>query len=304
MHQRLPALARFGPSSVRHSRPVDGDQQALDGAAARHAAAEQPRRKHARVVDDEQIAGCRSAWQIARHSGMNRSGPSSRAGTAGARRSRRRRAPARSAPAADRNRSRERACASEVLRRDRSGRARRGAASTDRRVFATRSGRSSIVKSSMRTPVSTSFHVTGVETRRFRPRPHGIDRRQRPAPGVLVVVDQHAPARPLGDAVLGRDQRRDAAPPAPARAPWRTSRRPSAPALARSARRRAGPSSRSSSRATASSARRAPRARRARSRAPGRTSRRTRDRDRNARSRDDRRRRIARTTDSDRCTRD
>jgi hypothetical protein len=32
-----------------------GEQQTLDGAAARDAASEQPRRKHFGVVDDEQI---------------------------------------------------------------------------------------------------------------------------------------------------------------------------------------------------------------------------------------------------------
>ena len=45
MHQRLPAIA-FDRR----------DEQALDGAAARHAPAEQPRRDHARVVHDEKIA--------------------------------------------------------------------------------------------------------------------------------------------------------------------------------------------------------------------------------------------------------
>ena len=36
----------------------------------------------------------------------------------------------------------------------------------------------------------------------LRTRPHRIDRRQRAAPRVLVVVDQHAAVRPLGDAVF------------------------------------------------------------------------------------------------------
>ena len=95
--------------------------------------------------------------------------------------------------------------------RGRTGRGRRAAASTGRRASRPGPARSSTVKSSMRTPRSISFQVTGVDTRRLGPRPDRIDRRERAAPGVLVVVDQHAAARTLGDAVLGRDERRVAA---------------------------------------------------------------------------------------------
>src|SRR3954465_3678214 len=45
MHERLPSIAVQA-----------GDQQTLDGPAARHAAAKQARRKHARVVDDEKVS--------------------------------------------------------------------------------------------------------------------------------------------------------------------------------------------------------------------------------------------------------
>ena len=58
------------------------------------------------------------------------------------------------------------------------------------------------------TPAATSSHVTGVDTVASGRRPHGVDARQRPAPRVLVVVDEHAPLRPLGHAVLRRHQRR------------------------------------------------------------------------------------------------
>jgi hypothetical protein len=39
------------------------DQDALDGAAARHAPADQPRGEHARVVDDEEVAGAQPLWK-------------------------------------------------------------------------------------------------------------------------------------------------------------------------------------------------------------------------------------------------
>src|ERR1700730_8220782 len=42
----------------------------------------------------------------------------------------------------------------------------------------------------------------------FRPRPYGIDRGQRPAPGVLVVVNQYPALRPFRDGVDRRHQLR------------------------------------------------------------------------------------------------
>ena len=52
MHQRVPDF-RAG----RVTRAIDARQeQALDGAAGRHAPSEQPRGKHAGVVDDNQVA--------------------------------------------------------------------------------------------------------------------------------------------------------------------------------------------------------------------------------------------------------
>ena len=58
MHQRLPDRVSRG-QNVR-PRP---DQETLDRAAAGDAAAEQPRGKHARVVDDDQIAGAQQLGQ-------------------------------------------------------------------------------------------------------------------------------------------------------------------------------------------------------------------------------------------------
>ena len=64
-HTRLgsadPAIRAIEPARVRRR----AQQQALDGAAARHAAAEQPRGEHARVVDDEQIARAQQRREIA-----------------------------------------------------------------------------------------------------------------------------------------------------------------------------------------------------------------------------------------------
>ena len=54
MHERVPVR-------VVHAL----EQQTLDRAAARVAAPDQPRRKHARVVDDEQVAGAEQLRQIA-----------------------------------------------------------------------------------------------------------------------------------------------------------------------------------------------------------------------------------------------
>ena len=61
-------------------------------------------------------------------------------------------------------------------------------------------------KSSMASPRSTSAQVTGVETVARGCGPHRVDGGQRAAPGVLVVVDQHAAGRPLRDPVLGGHQ--------------------------------------------------------------------------------------------------
>ena len=61
MHQRLPILfirlgrRRFG-ARLR-------DQQALHGAPGRHAAPEQARRKHTRVVDHQQIAAAKQVGE-------------------------------------------------------------------------------------------------------------------------------------------------------------------------------------------------------------------------------------------------
>ena len=63
MHERVPLV---------RARLLE--QQALDGAAARIAAAEQPRRKHARVVGDHQVAGRQQLRQIADRSFLPPSG--------------------------------------------------------------------------------------------------------------------------------------------------------------------------------------------------------------------------------------
>ena len=54
--------------------PFSGEQQALDRAAARHAASEQPRREHARIVGDEQVARTKERWQIANPGVSDRTG--------------------------------------------------------------------------------------------------------------------------------------------------------------------------------------------------------------------------------------
>ena len=90
----------------------------------------------------------------------------------------------------------------------------------------------------MAMPSSISSQVTGVDTAACGMRAHRVDRGQGPAPGVLVVVDEHAPFRPVRDPVLRGDERRGAARPGPRRSAWRTPRPPSASARARWARRR------------------------------------------------------------------
>ena len=87
MHQRFPAFAR----RCRRSRVEPRDQQTLDGAAARHTTAEQPRRKHSGVVDDEQIARLEAARQAPRsvectsRSGRSRQVQQTRAAAVGSR---------------------------------------------------------------------------------------------------------------------------------------------------------------------------------------------------------------------------
>ena len=128
--------------------------------------------------------------------------------------------------------------------------------------FFTRAGTLPMWKSSIATPRSISFHVTGVETGRAARRARRVDRREGAAPRVLVVVDEHAALRPLRRCgtptvssfgmLLGerlRERLGEASTPA------------SAAARARSGRRCARPWSRSSSRAASC---RAPRARHAR----------------------------------------
>jgi hypothetical protein len=64
MHERVPQLcpsALFRALAPRRAR----QQQALDGAAGRHAPSEQPRGEHAGVVDDEEVAGA----QVLRQAG-------------------------------------------------------------------------------------------------------------------------------------------------------------------------------------------------------------------------------------------
>ena len=73
-----------------------------------------------------------------------------------------------------------------------SGRARPASAARGRRRRRTRARTLSMRKSSMATPRSTSSQVTGVETGGAGSRAHGVDGGQRAAPGVLVVVDEHA----------------------------------------------------------------------------------------------------------------
>ena len=53
----------------------------------------------------------------------------------------------------------------------------------------------------MLSPRSSSDHFTGVETVGFRSRADGIDRSQRPSPGVLVVVNQYPALRSFRDDV-------------------------------------------------------------------------------------------------------
>ena len=68
--QLLPGMHQRGPDLIvsaarRAVRFVTSQQQTFDGPAARHAAAQQPRRKHARVVDHQQVAAPKKAREIA-----------------------------------------------------------------------------------------------------------------------------------------------------------------------------------------------------------------------------------------------
>ncbi len=55
VHERLPLAPASG---------LLVEEQSLDGPAARHAPAEQPRREHPAVVGDEQVAAIEQPWQI------------------------------------------------------------------------------------------------------------------------------------------------------------------------------------------------------------------------------------------------
>ena len=188
VHQRVPL---FGARRSAADGTAGAHEQALDGAAARHATAEQPRRKHARVVDDEQIAGAQVVAAIER-TWRARRARLARSSTSSATRPARRRAPARSAP---RGRSK-----SKSATFTRGAEERRG-----------RSGRASPSSGFQRSPsfVDPRAHVVEPEVldcdalldlvprqrrrdRGERRRPHGVDARQRLAPRVLLVVHQHA----------------------------------------------------------------------------------------------------------------
>jgi hypothetical protein len=71
VHQRRPGLGLAVLRAV-----VTGEQQALHRAAARHAVPEQPRREHARVVHDEQIAGPEEARKLLDGRVLDRAGRS------------------------------------------------------------------------------------------------------------------------------------------------------------------------------------------------------------------------------------
>ena len=148
------------------------------------------------------------------------------------------------------------------------------------------------------TPSSTSSHVTGIDTPANGVGTDGVDRRQRAAPGVLVVVDEHAAVRALGLAVLGGDDVGMARLELAGRSPSRTSTPPSASARARSGCRRECPSSRWSSDTSGIFSCAEDVAHAQRDLADAREVRaRDRDRDRSAGSRGGRYRRSARTTD-------
>jgi hypothetical protein len=69
VHQRFPHLGgslgtRLG---IQCANFQAANQQTLNGPATRHAMTEQSRGKHARVIDDDQIATIQMQWQLREH---------------------------------------------------------------------------------------------------------------------------------------------------------------------------------------------------------------------------------------------